>query len=108
MTRLALFSVCLFFCGGAIAFDHSHAQWDALLKKHVQLLDGGKASAGHPEKAIVVRRIVEDLRARLAVLLDLGLGYLTPERATPWWVAVLMVVVYLGVLGIVVFVRMNW
>jgi excinuclease ABC subunit A len=46
-------------------------------------LDGGKASALHPEKAIVVRRIVEDLHARLAVLLDLGLGYLTPERSTP-------------------------
>ena len=26
------------------AFDHSHAGWTALLKKHVVLLDGGKAS----------------------------------------------------------------
>ena len=26
------------------AFDHSHAAWDALLRKHVVLLDGGKAS----------------------------------------------------------------
>jgi hypothetical protein len=26
------------------AFDHSHAAWTALLKKHVVLLDGGKAS----------------------------------------------------------------
>jgi hypothetical protein len=25
-------------------FDHSHARWDALLRKHVVLLDGGKAS----------------------------------------------------------------
>ena len=25
-------------------FDHSHAPWDALLRKHVVLLDGGKAS----------------------------------------------------------------
>jgi excinuclease ABC subunit A len=39
--------------------------------------------ADHPEKAIVIRRIVEDLGARLAVLLDLGLGYLTLERGTP-------------------------
>ncbi|HYQ44664.1 MAG TPA: excinuclease ABC subunit UvrA [Polyangiaceae bacterium] len=37
----------------------------------------------HPEKAIVTRRIAEDLCARLQVLLDLGLGYLTVERSTP-------------------------
>lgn len=42
-----------------------------------------EASAARPEKAIVVRRIVEDLLARLSVLLDLGLGYLTLERSTP-------------------------
>ncbi len=36
-----------------------------------------------PEKAIVVRRIAEDLQRRLAVLLDLGLGYLDVERSTP-------------------------
>jgi Protein of unknown function, DUF547 len=28
----------------AAAFDHAHPSWDALLKKHVVLLDGGKAS----------------------------------------------------------------
>src|SRR5690349_23482566 len=37
----------------------------------------------HPEKAEVVRRIAEDLCARLMVMLDLGLGYLTLERSTP-------------------------
>ena len=37
----------------------------------------------HPEQAIVARRIAEDLAARLAVLLDLGLGYLSLERGTP-------------------------
>ena len=42
-----------------------------------------KVSATHPEKTIVIRRIVEDLLARLSVLLDLGLGYLTLERSTP-------------------------
>jgi excinuclease ABC subunit A len=47
-------------------------------------LDGKKrAFAAHPEKALVVQRIIEDLLARLDVLLDLGLGYLTPERSTP-------------------------
>ena len=38
---------------------------------------------GHEEKAIVAQRIAEDLVARLNVLLDLGLGYLTLERSTP-------------------------
>ncbi|HET7698271.1 MAG TPA: excinuclease ABC subunit UvrA [Vicinamibacterales bacterium] len=37
----------------------------------------------HPERAAVTRRIADDLRARLDVLLDLGLGYLTLERSTP-------------------------
>jgi excinuclease ABC subunit A len=36
-----------------------------------------------PEKAVVVERIASDLCRRLAVMLDLGLGYLTPERSTP-------------------------
>lgn len=40
-------------------------------------------SVDHPEKVIVIRRLVEDLDARLAVLLDLGLGYLALERSTP-------------------------
>ena len=42
-----------------------------------------EVSDDHPEKALVVQRIMEDLLARLEVLLDLGLGYLTPERSTP-------------------------
>jgi excinuclease ABC subunit A len=37
----------------------------------------------HPEKALVVERIAQDLVARLAVLLDLGLGYLALDRGTP-------------------------
>ncbi|MBS7566800.1 excinuclease ABC subunit UvrA [Mucilaginibacter sp. Bleaf8] len=36
-----------------------------------------------PEKALVKQRIAEDLVARLNVILDLGLGYLTLERSTP-------------------------
>ncbi len=39
--------------------------------------------AGHPEQAEVARRLTADLCARLAVLLDLGLGYLALERSTP-------------------------
>ncbi len=42
-----------------------------------------KESAEHPEKTIVTQRIAEDLAARLNVLLDLGLGYLSLERSTP-------------------------
>ncbi|MFB6415422.1 excinuclease ABC subunit UvrA [Bradyrhizobium tunisiense] len=42
-----------------------------------------RASADRSEKTVVARRICEDLSARLAVLLDLGLGYLACERSTP-------------------------
>jgi hypothetical protein len=36
----------LFFCGSVLGqgFDHSHKAWDALVKKNVVLLQGGKAS----------------------------------------------------------------
>ncbi len=37
----------------------------------------------HEEKGMVAQRIAEDLVARIHVLLDLGLGYLTLERSTP-------------------------
>ena len=37
----------------------------------------------HPERALVARRIAEDAASRLAVLLDLGLGYLSLDRSTP-------------------------
>jgi excinuclease ABC subunit A len=44
---------------------------------------GAEYDAQFPEKVIVTQRIAEDLCGRLAVLLDLGLGYLTLERSTP-------------------------
>jgi excinuclease ABC subunit A len=50
--------------------DSSTAAWAAL-------------AAHHPEKALVTQRIVDDLCGRIAVLLDLGLGYLALERSTP-------------------------
>jgi excinuclease ABC subunit A len=43
----------------------------------------GNARSQHPEKVEVTRRIAVDLVARLAVLLRLGLGYLSLERSTP-------------------------
>lgn len=50
--------------------------------------DGGAGKLAHmakqrPETLIVVQRIAADICRRLAVLLDLGLGYLTLERSTP-------------------------
>jgi excinuclease ABC subunit A len=60
------------------------------LKRLAQLLqpyaDGkppGRKDRQHPEKTIVTQRISADLLARLEVLLDLGLGYLSLERSTP-------------------------
>ena len=52
------------------AADCTERQWKAMAKDH-------------PEKVVVAQRIAVDLRARLAVLLNLGLGYLTLERSTP-------------------------
>ncbi len=37
----------------------------------------------HPEKTLVAQRITQDTLARLDVLLNLGLGYLSLERSTP-------------------------
>ncbi|MCP1830306.1 excinuclease ABC subunit A [Bradyrhizobium sp. USDA 4532] len=58
------------------------AKLDELIKPYI---DGSKKDGtdDHPEKALVVQRIVEDLVGRLEVLLELGLGYLTLERSTP-------------------------
>jgi excinuclease ABC subunit A len=42
-----------------------------------------KLATQHPEKAQVTQRIAQDLCGRLAVLLDLGLGYLSLDRSTP-------------------------
>jgi excinuclease ABC subunit A len=44
---------------------------------------GGSAHAANPEKTEVTKRITAELVARIAVLLNLGLGYLSLERSTP-------------------------
>jgi excinuclease ABC subunit A len=54
---------------------HSYADGTALEER--------KMKADHPEKALVAQRITEDITARLTVLLDLGLGYLSLARSTP-------------------------
>jgi len=52
----------------------------ALLERHARET---RSSPDHPEKAIVIERIAGEALARIAVLRDLGLGYLTLERSTP-------------------------
>jgi excinuclease ABC subunit A len=42
-----------------------------------------KKNTDHPERAMVAQRITDDLVERIAVMLDLGLGYLSLERSTP-------------------------
>lgn len=42
-----------------------------------------KKNADHPGRAIVAQRITGDLVERIAVMLDLGLGYLSLDRSTP-------------------------
>jgi hypothetical protein len=44
MTRALLALVLSFAAATACAFDHGHAAWSALLKKHVMLAPGGNAS----------------------------------------------------------------
>ncbi|MCK1387675.1 excinuclease ABC subunit UvrA [Bradyrhizobium sp. 21] len=53
------------------------------LKQLQELMQPFATTNGASEKVVVARRICEDLSARLAVLLDLGLGYLACERSTP-------------------------
>jgi excinuclease ABC subunit A len=56
-----------------------------IFKPYAQGTARGRTSFAeeHPEKALVTERIAQDVEARLAVLLDLGLGYLALERSTP-------------------------
>ena len=61
------------------------ARLAAILRPHAEGLNRGRAAMDkdHPEKVIVAQRIAEDIEARLSVLLELGLGYLSLERSTP-------------------------
>jgi excinuclease ABC subunit A len=55
---------------------HPYAQ------KGIHKAEIGQAKEGD-EKTLVIQRIAQDFYARLEVLLDLGLGYLSLERSTP-------------------------
>jgi len=64
--RLILLGIC-FAASSALAFDHSHAAWQALLKKHVVVLDGGRASqlryAGMAQDREALRAYLQSLSA---------------------------------------------
>jgi len=78
-TRLKPEALKVKFAGLNIA-EMSHLP---LKQLHELIKPFARASADRSEKTVVARRICEDLSARLAVLLDLGLGYLACERSTP-------------------------
>ena len=56
---------CLAFAVHAQGFDHEHKAWDTLLRKHVVLLEGGKASQLHyaaiAQERAVLRQYLESL-----------------------------------------------
>jgi excinuclease ABC subunit A len=85
--RLRRESLSVKFAGLDIA-DMSRQPLKKLLAIFQLFADGSaqgisKLAKEHQEKVMVMQRIAEDLVARLNVLLDLGLGYLTLERSTP-------------------------
>jgi excinuclease ABC subunit A len=85
--RLRLEALAVKFAGFDIA-DLSRIPLIRLVDIFRPYADGTAAalepmSAAHPEKEAVKERIAQDLVARLNVVIDLGLGYLTIERSTP-------------------------
>ena len=68
--------------------DYDIAEISALSLKQLMTTvkpyaDGETLRAKSPERALVTKRITSEIVARLNVLLDLGLGYLSLERSTP-------------------------
>jgi excinuclease ABC subunit A len=85
--RLRLESLSVTFAGYDIA-DISALPLKTLATLMQPYADGNAAGhkrieAQHPEKALVTLRIAQDLCARLSVLLDLGLSYVSLGRSTP-------------------------
>ncbi|MEO8773678.1 MAG: excinuclease ABC subunit UvrA [Xanthomarina sp.] len=85
--RLRRESLSVTFAGYDIA-DISRIPLKNLLSIFAPYGDGSapglsNLNKNHEEKAMVAQRIAEDLIARVQVLMELGLGYLSLERSTP-------------------------
>ena len=85
--RLRRESLSITFAGFDIADMSRMAikRLDAVFRPYADGTFAGRAkmAAEHPETVMVTERIAEDLLARLAVLLDLGLGYLSLRAQHP-------------------------
>ena len=83
--RLKKESLSVKFHGYDIA-DMSNQSLSQLMEVFTPYAQGillNKENDAHPEKAIVAQNIAVDLIARLKIMIDLGLGYLSLERSTP-------------------------
>lgn len=75
--RFLLAAIALPFCAAAqSAFDHTHAAWDALLRKHVKLTNDGRASQ-------VNYKALAEERAALTAYLQ-SLSSVTPAQYASW------------------------
>ena len=54
-----------------------------LLEPYADSAVAASAAPDHPEKAVVIQRIAGEAMARISVLRELGLGYLSLDRSTP-------------------------
>ena len=66
----------------AQGFDHSHKAWDALLKKHVVLVDGGKASQLRYAELAKDRALLTPYLDSLSVVSESEFGGWTKPRQT--------------------------
>jgi hypothetical protein len=66
LTGVVLAATLMFPAAAAAQFDHTHAAWTALLKKHLVLIDGGKASQLDYSAMAVDRAALKTYLASLA------------------------------------------
>jgi hypothetical protein len=81
--RLAVLAA-VFWAGAACsqAFDHSHQAWDALLKKHVRVLDGGKASKVHYAAMAQDRAALKEYLGKISAVKQSEFERWTPPQQT--------------------------
>ena len=80
--RLRREALSVTFAGLDIA-EFSQQPLDALASLLAPAAAGKTHAKSHPEQALAAQRIAQDLRARIQVLQDLGLGHLALARSTP-------------------------